>query len=117
MKKNAYLEKLQEQKRLDNQLLAQHVESVIRQYDSDTLIITIHEEFGWGYDRIMRLLLAWKERQVTYREAVNPDNKDKQNESDYWQEQLDRMMVQIIRGKQDLIPFDERYPTLEKIKY
>ncbi len=116
-KKNAYLEKLQLERAVENQILAQHVESVVRQYDADTLVITLHEEFGWGYDRLMRLCQLWNDRQRKYREAVNPNNKDKENEADVQQDKIDRVLTKIIRGKQELIPFEARYPTLEKIKY
>ena len=33
------------------------------------------------------------------------------------QEHMDRVMAQIISGKQELIPFAERYPELKKVRY
>lgn len=30
---------------------------------------------------------------------------------------MDRVMTQIISGKQELIPFSERYPELKKVRY
>lgn len=108
--KNAYLAR----KEAEKTAFMHDIESIVHQYDADTLMITLHEEFGWGYDRLMDLSKKWKQRQVEYREAVNPDKK---NESDIQQARIDRMLVQIIRGKQKLIPFDERYPALRKIKY
>ena len=53
------------------------------------------------------------ETQDEYRLALNPSN----SEADVAQEHLDRMLAQIINGKQALIPFSERYPELKGIKY
>lgn len=108
--KNAYLAR----KDAEKTAFMHDVEAIVRQYDSDTLMITLHEEFGWGHDRLMDLCEKWKQRQIEYREAVNPSKK---NESDYQQARIDRILVQIIRGKRKLIPFDERYPTLRKVKF
>ena len=38
-------------------------------------------------------------------------------EADVRQEHMDRVMAQIISGKQELIPFAERYPELKKVRY
>ena len=89
------------------------VELIVKQYCIDTLTITLHEEYGWGYDRLMKLMEQWQENRKKYQEAINPDNV----EADVAQEHIDRILTQIIRGKMDLIPFEERYPTLKKIKY
>lgn len=88
-------------------------ELLTKQYMVDTLCIAIHESEGWGYDRIMRLMDAWRETREEYRLALDPKNP----EADVAQEHMDRMLVQIINGKQDLIPFAERYPDLRGIKY
>ena len=31
-------------------------------------------------------------------------------EADYWQEKLDRLLLDLLRNHQALIPFGERYP-------
>lgn len=110
MKKNAYLER---QKAAKKDFM-NSVELIVKQYCIDTLTITLHEEYGWGYDRLMKLMEQWTENRKKYQEAINPDV---YVESDVAQEHIDRIMVQIIRGKQELVPFAERYPTLKKIKY
>ena len=110
--KNAYLA----QKDAEKQATITCTERIVKQYCIDTLLITLHEKHGWGYDRLMKLLDEWEATRIEYREAVNPNPKDKKNEASYQQSRIDRMMVQIIRGKQELIPFEERYPTLRKIK-
>ena len=107
--KNAWIEK---QKAAKNTVM-RSAENLTKQYMLDTLCIAIHESEGWGYGRIKRLLNAWMETQEEYRLALNPSN----NEADVAQEHLDRMLIQIINGKQDLIPFAKRYPELKGIKY
>lgn len=109
-KKSAYLA----QREADKKAFMNSVELVIKQYCIDTLLITMHEKDGWGYDKLMRLMEDWRLTRLEYQEAINPCDS---NEADYKQEKIDRMMLQIIRGKQELIPFAERYPTLKKIKY
>ena len=107
--KNAWLE----QKAAEKNAVMHSTELLIKQYMVDTLCIAIHESDGWGYDRIMRLLDAWKVTREEYRLAMCP----RDSEADVAQEHMDRMLVQIINGKQDLIPFAKRYPELKGIKY
>lgn len=107
--KNAYLAKQQ----ADKHAFMNSVELIMKQYCIDTLIITLHEEYGWGYDRLMELMDKWDQNRKKYQDAINPDTP----EADVEQEHIDRITAQIIRGKKDLIPFKERYPTLRKIKY
>lgn len=42
---------------------------------------------------------------------------DRGPEQDVFQEHLDRQLVEIMRGKQALIPFAQRYSYLREIKY
>lgn len=83
------------------------------QYMADTLQMTIHETEGWGYDRIKRLCQNWKKTRDQYSPAINP----KDPAADVMQEHMDRVLAQIINGKQELFSFDQRYPELKKIKY
>lgn len=41
------------------------------QFAVDTLQMTMHQQEGWGYDRIMRVTHAWMETQREYRPALN----------------------------------------------
>lgn len=86
---------------------------LIAQYMTDTLQMALHQTEGWGYDRIMRLDAAWKQIRDEYAPAINPSNP----EADVYQEHMDRVLTQIISGKQELYPFESRYPELQKIKY
>lgn len=83
------------------------------QYMADTLQMTLHQTEGWGYNRIMRLCAAWKETRQEYSAAIDPKN----SEADVYQEHMDRVLAEIINGKQELFPFSQRYPELKKIKY
>ena len=81
------------------------------QYMIDTLQMTLHQTEGWGYDRIMRLTEAWEQTQREYTPALNSNDPA----ADVMQEHMDRVMAQIIGGKQDLKPFPERYQELRKV--
>ena len=83
------------------------------QFAVDTLQMTMHQKEGWGYDRIMRVTHEWMETQREYRPALNC----KDPEADVRQVHMDRVLTQIISGKQELHPFESRYPELKKIKY
>lgn len=86
---------------------------LISQYMIDTLQMTLHQTEGWGYDRIMRLTEAWVQTQREYTPALNSNDPA----ADVMQEHMDRVMAQIISGKQDLKPFPERYHELRKVTY
>ena len=83
------------------------------QFATDTLQITIHQKDGWGFDRVMRLTHDWIDTQREYKPALNCRNP----EADVRQEHMDRVLAEIISGKQELRPFPERYHELRKIKY
>lgn len=93
MKKNAYLER----QKADKKAFMNSVELIVKQYCID----------------LMALMDQWKANRDKYQDAINPDLV----EADVAQAHVDRIMERIIRGKMELIPFEERYPTLKKIKY
>ena len=86
---------------------------LISQYMIDTLQMTLHQTEGWGYDRIMRLTEAWQQTQKEYTPALNSNDPA----ADVMQEHMDRVMAQIISGKQELKLFTERYHELRKVTY
>lgn len=93
------------------------VREIVGQYDADTIIIALAEEFGFGYDRIMRLLRRWTEVRDRYEGALSPQ-KDK--EGDVKQEHLDRKILEIMAqaGKEaDFLPFAKRYPAIDDVDY
>lgn len=71
------------------------------QFAVDTLQMTMHQQEGWGYDRIMRVTHEWMETQREYRPALNFKDPE----------------AEIIRDKAKLIPFPDRYKDLKKVRY
>lgn len=111
MRKSGFLKRIDD----DQQALMKAAEAITRMYDVDTLQITLNEELGLGYDRIMRFTAKWMANQEKYVAAVRPRL---DVEADVAQEHLDRRLAQIAaRRKVPLIPFAERYTLLRKIKY
>lgn len=91
-------------------IAAQRLEA---QFCNDTLQIAIHQTEGWGYERIKRLTDAWMAVQEEYRAAGQPSDPG----ADVAQEHMDRVLAEIMRGKQELVPFEERYAELKRVKY
>ena len=94
------------------QALIEATERVTQQLMMDTLQITLHE-FGWGYDRIMKLTKAWADAYNHYHDTMDVKNV----EADVLRVHLDRELADILKGHQDLIPFEERYPEIKEIIY
>lgn len=103
---------LKRQEQIQNNVM-RAAEVLAKQFMMDTLQITLHKDFGWGYDKQLRLLEAWEKRREEYRASLDPKNP----ESDVAQEHMDMALVSMMAGRQPLIPFYERYPELKKIKY
>ena len=87
--------------------------AVAAQFAMDTLQMTMHQQEGWGYDRIMRITQAWLETQREYKPALNCKNPA----ADVCQEHMDRVLKEIIRDKAELITFPDRYKELKKVTY
>lgn len=51
---------LQKRSAVTQQLL-DVMQRTMKQYMLDTLLVTMHEDFGWGYDRLTRLEERWSE--------------------------------------------------------
>lgn len=77
----------------------------------DKLLIAMHEDFGWGYDRLSRLAEKWGETYDRYFPALQSTD-----ESDVWQERLDRATLAFLGGR-TFYPFPERYPEIKQLGY
>ena len=95
------------------QAIIDATERVTQQLMMDTLQIVLHNELGFGYDRIMRITKAWGCEYNHYHDVFNV----KHAEADVLRVHLDRELADILRGHQDLIPFEERYPEIKEIAY
>lgn len=90
------------------------IQLTTRQFMIDTLQITLREELGWGYDRIMRLTNQWEERRKEYAPAIDP--KDKM--CDVKQEHMQRVFEDICASKKiKAIPYKSRYAYLKDVRY
>ena len=111
MGKQSGLIKRHEQEK--DELLGKTQDLVI-QYMMDTLQITMREKYGWGYDRIMKLTLEWRETREEYKAAMEP----RDAMSDVMQEKMQRAFRDICASKNiEPIPFYDRYPYLKRIRY
>lgn len=95
------------------QAIIDATERVTQQLMMDTLQIVLHNELGFGYDRIMRITKAWGCEYNHYHDVFNV----KHAEADVLRVHLDRELADILKGHQDLIPFEERYPEIKEITY
>ena len=68
--KNAYLQK----RELEHQAWTRVAERLTEQFMTDTLQITLHEHFGFGFDRIMEVTERWREILEEYKPALNSKN-------------------------------------------
>lgn len=108
MKKSGFLVQQEEIR----QSYMQAAERITQQLMLDTLQITLNEEFGFGYDRIKKLTDAWGKTYNTFHDALNGGP-----EADYYQEKLDGLLRELLKDRQPLIPFRERYPEIKEITY
>ena len=103
--------KRQEQQKED---LLQKGQGIIIQYMVDTLQMTLREEYGWGYDRIMKLTEKWRDTRLEHKEALEPYKAM----SDVKREHMQRVFRDICAYKKiEPISFEDRYPFLTKIRY
>lgn len=95
------------------QALIDATERVTQQLMMDTLQIVLHNELGFGYERIMRITKAWADAYNHYHDTLDVKNV----EADVFREHLDRELAGIMKDKQELIRFEDRYPEIKEITY
>ena len=82
------------------------MQRTMKQYMLDTLLVTMHEDFGWGEERLKKLSDCYDQTFMTYAEMCLADAKtDKQ----IWftQGKVDERLKKAC-GKY-FVPWDERY--------
>lgn len=109
MKQSGFMEKQLAMR----QALIDATERVTQQLMMDTLQIVLHNELGFGYDRIMRITKAWGSEYNHYHDVFNV----KHAEADVLRVHLDRELADILKDRQELIPFEARYPEIKEITY
>lgn len=101
-------------KEQEKEQLLRNAQDIVVQYMIDTLQITLRQEYGWGYDRIMKLTELWRETRGYYKAAVEP----RDAMADVAQEKMQRVFKDICAYKKiEPIPFSDRYPYLKGIRY
>lgn len=98
--------------RAERQAYMQASERVTRQLMADCMMLVLNDEFGFGYDRIKRVMNAMQEKYNLYHDAL-----DGGPEADYFQEKLDAAIRRIMKDRETFYPFKERYPEIKEITY
>ena len=94
--------------------MSRKIQLTTRQFMIDTLQITLRDDLGWGFDRIMKLTDAWEKRRHEYQPAIDPRDKM----CDVKQEHMQRVFKDICAiKKMEPMSFQERYPYLKGIDY
>ena len=109
-KPNAYLAKQANLRKV----YTDATETVMRQFMIDTIQIAAAEEFGFGADRIERLIKRWGAIYSKYYPALNATSSD---EADVLRYKLDMEIKPLISENFLFEPFEKRYPDLKKVKY
>lgn len=89
-------------------------EAVMKQLMCDTLQIAMSEEFGFGQERIERLVRKWGEIYSKYYPCLNATSSA---ESDVLRDKLDKQLIPLCSPNFQFCGFEERYPDLKKVKY
>ena len=109
-KQNAYLAKQANLRKV----YTDATETVMRQFMIDTIQIAAAEEFGFGADRIERLIKRWGAIYSKYYPALNATSSA---EADVLRYKLDMEIKPLISENFLFEPFEKRYPDLKKVKY
>lgn len=109
-KKSGYLQK----QALIQRVYIEAAEAVMKQFMVDTLQIAINDEFGFGPERLERLVKKWGEVYSKYYPCLNASSS---SEADYQREKLDEELRGLLPEGFDWLDFETRYPDLKRIKY
>lgn len=110
MKQSGYLAK----QKISRDVYMDITERITKQLMLDVMQTVFHNRFGFGYDRLVEATELIEEAYEHYYGALNTA---KNKEADVLQEHLDRELLDIVRGHQELVPFKERYPEIAEIRY
>lgn len=82
------------------------------QFTLDMMQITLNEMYGFGYDRLKKLVDGIRENGNYYEDILHVCM-----EQDVKREQLDRHLERIVQGHQELIPCESRYSEIKVAGY
>ena len=83
------------------------------QYTMDCVQIVLHEQYGWGYDRIKKFVECVVETADYYAPSMQRSN----IEQPIYQERMDNALLAFIGDRQPFAPFAERYPLITEQRY
>ena len=92
----------------------EQAETLTNQYMLDITLITLHRLFGFSSKRLGRFMAELAKIHDRYYPVfkVTKDNP----ECDKLRAELDTLLKECC-GKDDIVPFGERYPTIKEVKY
>lgn len=108
MKKSGYLARHE----AVQQALLDAMQRTMRQYALDTLLITAHEDLGFGYGRCLNLAEKWSETFESFFPALGASD-----EADVYQAKLDKKLLDIMGGVREFHNFPDRYPDVKRLGY
>lgn len=98
---------LKERKARDQEMISLGMQ-IGEQFQIDIMQVALNEVFGFGYDRIKKLMQEEEKLGAYYIDALRVCV-----EQDVKQAQLDRSLLRIVKGKQELYDFQHRYPAIK----
>lgn len=101
-KQSGYLRQLEAQRAVREE----HVRRFTLQQSKDMLCITMHEDFGWGPDRLQQLLKSWDQTFMAYAQLCLDDAKT-DKKLWYTQEKVDERLKSALG--EAFKPWEERY--------
>ena len=89
------------------------VERVAQQEMVDVFCIALHQVAGMGEKRLQEVIAKVQELQKVFAPAFDT----RHPECDYYRELMDRAISEVCSEEHPLIPFEERYDELKKVRY
>ena len=113
-KANSYLDRQRQQ----TQAYIQATCDIYCQYICDMACITLHDDFGFGPERIKRFVESLGDCARTFDPALGCRTKQDvlEGQTEYLREKLDQKLRDAM-GKYYDTDFDDRYPAVEKVRF
>lgn len=116
-KTSYYATKMQKEKNRATDVAFNQGLQIGAQFMADCWMVTLNDPDVMGRDTFGhdRMLKVGKAVDANYDKYFKALDVAKNKEADVWQERLDEKLGKTLRD--DLVPFENRYPYLRKIKY
>lgn len=80
---------------------------------ADMVTLALHAEFGFGADRLERLMCAVEKLHARYYKHVTTT---KDPECDFYRQELDTLLAECVPPER-YAPFEKRYPKIKEVQY